>query len=977
MQIKENTKQHTAITYTNGPLLIIAGAGTGKTHVLVEKITHLIKKEHAKPHEILALTFTEKAAREMEERVDRAVPYGYFQMWISTFHSYADQILKDEISHIGLDQGYHLMTQAQSVLFLRQHLFSLALKYFRPLGNPEKFLFALLQHFSRLRDEYISPQEYIHWADGLEESGETSLEEKEKYQELAYAYQAYQNLKIKYGYMDFDDLMYYLLQVFEKRPSVRDAYKKQFRYVLVDEFQDTNIAQYLLIKQLCPPAEHPSLTVVGDDSQAIYKFRGASLSNILTFMHDYPDAAQVTLTKNYRSYQAILHHSHQLIQHNNPDTLEHRLGISKKLISHRKEKKGDVSFTFHEKGEQEAETVVKQIAKLHQEDNKTFSDCAILVRAHNHADMFMSALYRAGIPYRFLGPGALFKQSEIKDLIAYLMVLNDINDSVSFYRVLTMNIFKMDGKDTAALISFARRVNLSLFEAVDIYCRMTQEDTIPEELQIYKQYLPLLTVFSRQTLFQLDSLVRSHLEKMKSHSAGEILYDFFQETGYIDLFTSDISEKNERIIKNINMFFNRLKALETEQADVSVPAVVDYLRLALEMGESPHAEEVDMTEYNAVNILTVHSSKGLEFPIVFLPQLTKGRFPTTQKREKLPIPAALIKETLPEGDYHIQEERRLFYVALTRAQDKVFLSASKFYTGGKRERKVSPFVGETIGQEALANTLLLKEEQKEQLSIFDFKPVKEPIVAKKQPRLHTFSYSQLETFQRCPLQYKYMYILKVPTPHSGALAFGEAIHTALQHFYEAYRKDPSVRLDTLLRFYEQAWIPVGYASKKEQQEKKQAGKKMLTEFYKTFHHPHISIRGIEQNFKIPLTKGIYLSGKMDRVDDKGEGKIEIVDYKTGKKPDEKKLAKNLQFGLYALAAHSKGVYDKPLTDIMLTFYYLQEREKVSFTKTSEEIGAVQEQVLKTIESIKESDFSPKVGPWCAFCPFKMICEAWG
>jgi DNA helicase-2/ATP-dependent DNA helicase PcrA len=1020
----QNPQQQNAITHTEGPLLIIAGAGTGKTYALVEKIKHLIKEEKAKPNEILALTFTEKAAREMEERVDRALPYGYFQMWISTFHSFADQILKDEISHIGLDPGYRLLTQAQSILFLRNNLFSLNLKYFRPFGNPEKFLYALLQHFSRLRDEYISPEEYVSWvksldntpgsktnrarypftnafggtpfrvemggSNGVRKSGikrskknnnqaltdQISQEEIDKYHELAHAYQTYQKLKIQHGFMDFDDLMYYLLEVFEQRPSVLDQYKTQFKYFLVDEFQDTNIAQYILIKHLCPPADKPNLTVVGDDSQAIYKFRGASLSNILAFMQDYPDASQVTLNRNYRSYQTILDHSYRLIQNNNPDTLEHRLGISKQLIADRKGTKGDVQFAFHEKVDMEAEYVAQEIIRITKEDKRSFSDCAILVRANNHADPFMTALYRNGIPYRFLGPGSLFKLPEIKDLIAYLNVLHDINDSVSFYRVLSMDLFKMDGKDIAALTSFARKVNISVFEAVDIYCRMEIEDDIPEEFAAYRPHLPILTLFTKGSLRQIVDLVRRHLNMMKSHTAGQILFDFFQESGYIDLFTSERSEKNDRIIKNISSFFDKLKSFESENTDASVPAVVDYIRLALEMGESPHAEEIDMTEYDAVNILTVHSSKGLEFPVVFLPNLTKGRFPTTQRREKLPIPDALVKETLPEGDYHLQEERRLFYVGLTRAQDMVYLSASKFYAGGKRERRVSPFVTETIGEEAFNNTLLLKQEEQDQLSIFDFKPVKEPVVKQKQAKLHTFSYSQLETFQRCPLQYKYQYILKVPTPPSGALAFGESIHTALQHFYEHYQNDPSIGVDTLLQIYEQAWIPVGYASKKEHQMKKKTGREMLKRYVQTFHHPHLSVMGVERNFKIRLDDGIYLTGKMDRVDNKGDGRIEIIDYKTGSKPDDKKLAKNLQFGIYALAATSKGLYNKQASDVTLTFYYLQDMEKVSLTKTTEEIAAVKQNVLETIDTIQTSDFTPKVGLWCDFCPFKMVCEAW-
>jgi len=287
-----NKEQQQAVKYNQGPLLIIAGAGTGKTSVIVEKIKFLVKKKLAKPEQILALTFTEKAASEMEERVDKAMPYGYFQMNISTFHAFADQILKENGYQIGLSPSFRLMTEAETILFLQKNLFLFKLKYFRPLGNPNKFLEALLQHFSRLRDEDISPEEYIRFVKNQrskikDQKENDELLEKKKYFELVEAYETYQKLKLKEGLMDFADLVYYLLHLFRKRPNILRRYQQQYPFVFVDEFQDTNISQYLLIKLLCPAKKNPRLTVVGDDSQAIYKFRGASVSNIISFMKDY------------------------------------------------------------------------------------------------------------------------------------------------------------------------------------------------------------------------------------------------------------------------------------------------------------------------------------------------------------------------------------------------------------------------------------------------------------------------------------------------------------------------------------------------------------------------------------------------------------------------------------------------------------------------------------------------------------------
>lgn len=325
-----NNQQKQAVEYHQGPLLIIAGAGTGKTTVIINKIEDIIKNNLAKPEEILALTFTEKAAYEMEERLDKKLPYGYFQMTIDTFHGFADQILKQEIINIGLSNNYKLLTETEAIIFFKKNLFQFDLNFYQPVSNPEKFIENLINHFSRLKDENISPNEYLNW---VKNNKELTPEEKEKYLELAFAYEKYQKLKIKNELFDFSDLIFYLIQLLKNRPMILKEYQKRFKFILVDEFQDTNIAQYELIKLLAPPKINPKLTVVGDDSQAIYKFRGASVSNILTFMKDYPQAKQITLLKNYRSNQEILDKSYQLIKANDPDTLEAKLGISKKLIA--------------------------------------------------------------------------------------------------------------------------------------------------------------------------------------------------------------------------------------------------------------------------------------------------------------------------------------------------------------------------------------------------------------------------------------------------------------------------------------------------------------------------------------------------------------------------------------------------------------------------------------------------------------------
>jgi DNA helicase-2/ATP-dependent DNA helicase PcrA len=881
------------------------------------------------------------------------------------------------MSHIGLNPGYKLMTEAEAVVFMRRHLFKLDLKYFRPLGNPNKFIESLLKHFSRLREEHITPDEYLIWA--KKDRTEESLEEKEKNLELAGAYKAYDALKIQEGYLEFSDLLSYTLHLFEKRPSILRKYQEQFKYVFVDEFQDTNIAQYLLVKLLCPPAKNPHLTVVGDDSQSIYKFRGASISNILNFMKDYPKAKQITLNKNYRSYQDILDSSYNVIQHNNPDTLESQLGISKKLISHSGNQKEIVQYYLAENSEAEAEHVVQEILAQKKKNDYSFSDFALLVRANNHADVFLNTFARNGIPYRFLGPGMLFKQPEIKDLIAYLHVLYDIEDSVSLYRVLCMDLFGLDVKDLTSLNAFAKKTNLPLFQAIYIFLSFTETEWFQPEFEVYKKFVPIVLEFTKTELIKIMKMIKRHLALLHKESAAQILFYFLEDTEYLKKIVAYKTEKEEKIAQNITKFFNKLKSFESANQDGSVSAVVEWIKMSMELGESPSANDMDVAMYDGVNILTNHGAKGLEFPVVFLVNLSTGRFPTYEKKETLPIPVDLIKETLPKGNYHLQEERRLFYVGMTRAKNQLFLSSALTYGEGKRERKVSPFVIEAIGEKAVEKTMSLKKEENTQFSLFDFESLRKPqgiSAGNKGLFLKNFSYSQLESFRTCPLQYKYQYILKVPTQTNAAASFGDTIHRTLQQFYQEFINDNTIGKDRIIEILHSLWTPVGYASQSHEKRMKKEGEDLLKKYIETLHNPHVSIRGLEKLFKIRVNADIFLTGKIDRVDNKPNGGIEIIDYKTGKKPDEKELKKSLQLSIYALAAMDKGLYNQELEKVTLTFYYLQDMTKVSMQRTPEDIAKVTEQVEKDVVEIRKNDFPAKKGPWCSYCPFRMICEAW-
>ncbi len=969
--LKLNKEQIDAIKFGKGPLLIIAGAGTGKTTVVTERIKYLILGKHAKPSEILALTFTEKAAREMEERVDIGLPYGYTQMWIMTFHSFCDRVLRREALHIGLDPRYKLMSEAESIQLLRKNLFKLDLNYFRPLGNPTKFISGLLQHFSRLQDEDINPSEYNAWVNSKFKITNSKLSEeyeveRGKFMELAKVYKAYDELKVQEGVMDFGDLIIKTLKLFRDRPNILSEYQKQFRYVLVDEFQDTNYAQNELTKLLA--GKNGNINVVGDDDQSIYRFRGAAVSNIIQFRSSYPKTKVVVLTKNYRSTQEILDRSHDLIKFNDPDRLEVVEKIDKRLKSQITKDGNEIKFIHADRVENEADQIAKQIVKLNSDDSYKWGDIAILVRANNHAEPITRALGRNGIPYQFLGPGRLFKQPEIIDLISYLKVLYDFEDSVAFYKVLSNDYFDINSRDIAAMGNFSRKYNISLFETSEKIDEVVVGDETKEKVK------------------KLLGIIKKHLSLIKKETAGQILYYYLEDTGLIQKLLSPSSVEAESRAKNISKFFDKLKTYEVDNEDATVPAVVDWLDLSMELGESPLATNEDWTEVNAVNIMTVHSAKGLEFPVVFIANLVSQRFPSMERREQIPIPEEIIKEVLPVGDFHLEEERRLFYVAMTRAKERLYLTAADYYGEGKREKKLSPFIFEALGQNL--ESRISNSDKTKQLSFLDYEPHKIQNSKFQIPKLKIdyLSFSQIETFETCPMHYKLRYILKVPTKPSASQSFGTAMHAALKDFYSEIlnskfqipnSKNTNEKL--IFELLEKNWIKEGYSSKKHETEFFNKGKLYLSGFIKTGFDPKNLPIALEQPFVIPLGKDLKIGGKVDRVDTFSDGSIEIIDYKTGATiPSQSEVDKNLQLSFYALAATKiqEPPFGKTPDKIKLSLYYLDSQEKISTVRTAKQLEDAVKEIYKVRDEIEKSDFKCSSHMFCQMgCEFSLFCKS--
>jgi DNA helicase II / ATP-dependent DNA helicase PcrA len=944
-KITINEPQTQAINHTCGPLLVVAGAGTGKTRVITERIKHLIQDENIKPQEILALTFTEKAAHEMVTRVGDVMPLGYEEPWIYTFHSFADRILKTEALEIGLDPSYKIMSTPDQWLLVRKNLFKFNLKYFRPLGNPTKFIGAILKFISRLQDENITQEELNSFTQKFD--GDT--EEKSRWTELTEFYKKYAELKLSHSKMDFGDLILWLIRLFKERPLVLKKYQTQFKHVLVDEFQDTNYAQYELIKMLFPNAVNTtdrSLIVVGDDSQSIYKFRGAAVSNILEFMRDYPSAQMVTLLQNYRSTQSILDPSYKLVQNNNPDTLESKLGISKELISE-VSKSGLKPQVFQtETVEDEVELVVSKILEiLAKEPQYTYKDIAILARANNHLDPFLLALRKYGLPYQLVGNRGLYDREEVRDLMALLKIIVDQSDGVSLYRALNISTLEIPFNVIAELLALSRLKKEDFWLTI----KNSKDENVINFCQIVTQYQQAIT----------------------KSTPTQFVYNLANSVNYMGQFLKEENVENQLSLNNLNLFLEKVKKFEVDyrsekRTNPNIIDFIDYMELMIEAGENPAQAEIE--DIDTINLLTVHASKGLEFPVVFMVNLVSDRFPTRDKSDPIKIPDELIQESLPTGDEHIQEERRLFYVGMTRAQKYLFLTLAKNY-GGKREKTPSGFIQETgLATEFIETDSIKKARSQE--SLFGVNSgFREPRAEKIKDFSPAFlSYSQVDTFLNCPLQYKYAYILKIPTPPNNALSFGTTIHDTLRDFHSKLMFNGNVTLEDVLATYEKSWQPLGYLDENHRSLQFEAGKRLLENYYNTNKNIKAKHKALEKPFNIKID-GIKFYGRIDRIDELEDGTIEIIDYKTGNPKTQKDVDKDSQVAFYAIAAKEA----LGLKADKLSLYFVESNEKISTTRTEKQLEEKKQEVTEVINRIRSGNFAATPGMQCNWCDYSEIC----
>ena len=1318
---KLNSRQKEAVTHESGPLLIVAGAGTGKTTVLINRLAHLVLDKGLSTEEILLLTFTEKSAGELEARADTLLPYGYVDLWIHTFHGFCERILREHALDIGLAADFKLLSSTEQWILIKKNLSRFNLDYYKPLGNPTKFISELLRHFSRLKDEDVSAIDYL-------ETAAKSLEEDElevkRLKELAGAYQTYNELLLENNFLDFGDLIVFTLKLFRTRPNILSAYQKQFKHIMVDEFQDTNWAQYELVKMLALPGNN--LTVVGDDDQclpgdalittrgrskrikdikigdevatavgkgylsyspvehvnktkkkcklitfklksgkkitvtdnhklfaftprisskkyyyvylmfkqelgwrmgmtndlatrlrlergadsitpvgcydsleearfnevllslkygiptscfqerdgimdkkvwseklyqvlkvddgvrllsqdknldlnhppyilqavkrgsksriviglemccrnnrskydkngfldhpqiqhslyletsdvkviaklkklnlsvtaakkgkrvritstdlaylgavakkiqqevggfvevkmniatnkekylkalvipaknifpgmslpivsdkglvyeeithrtekektetvydlevsrthnfiadgiavhnSIYKFRGASISNIMQFKDDYKQAKELVLVDNYRSRQEILDYSYEFIKHNNPNRLEEKLHIDKQLKSganFESKETAAVRYLQFNRGEEEVSFVASQIADLYEQKKGEWLDFAILVRANDTADAYVKELTRLGIPNQFVSLKGLYFKEIILDCLAYLRLLDNYHESSALFRVLNMAAFKVSHLDIITINKFAKHKVWSLFEALKNISA-----------------IPNISETGRTNIDKLLELLDKHSKLVADSEPSKIFLRFAYDSGLVASYDFD---RDQEIFSYLNQFYQKIKKFEDTLPASRLNDFMQLMDLELEAGEVG-ALRLDFSDNDTVKIMTVHAAKGLEFKYVFLVNIVDKKFPTISRSEKISIPDNLVKEKITGGkDAHIEEERRLFYVAITRAKEELFITGAKDY-GGAREKKPSPFISEMkldIFEVGADQDFSNKLELIRDLERLD---QKEPERLEKLVLPDKFSFSQLAAFSTCPLQYKFAFVLKIPAPTDKAsLIFGRVLHNVLHDFLEPLESAGSVQdslfnkpktaltEEKLLELYEERWQADGYGSKEEREKYYQKGQKILKTFWtnlKTDGLPEIIF--LEKSFTFKVGDGI-IKGAIDRVDKLPDGTLEIIDYKTGNPKEKLEYADKRQLILYKIFLEEflKIKVSK------LSYYYLEGTYKTSFEAKEKDVEKLRQEVLDEITEIKKGNFPPNPSELCKYCDFRDICQ---
>jgi DNA helicase-2/ATP-dependent DNA helicase PcrA len=965
-----NEEQRAAVRHGEGPLMVVAGAGTGKTRVITERIRHLLESQpELTGSEILGLTFTDKAAAEMKRRVVESAGERGKAVVLGTFHAFCAQLLTE------LNPNLRTLDKVDHWILLRRNLPRLKLERYRHLSEPGQFLGDFVDFFSRCQDELVSPEEYQAYADALARRYEHDRDSLAEDERALHEEEAAKQVEIARAYRESEallrerNLMTFGMQLMDTVVRLRSdaehlaTLRARFRYILVDEFQDTNVAQLELLWLL--GGEHRNLVVVGDHRQAIYRFRGASFGSFAIFLEKYAgteaaarERVQLPLRRNYRSVARILRVANRVEQHLSAPG--HILKDLRDAALVPEKHEGErIRIVTLPSTEEEARWVASEIERLHRAGAR-WRSMAVLYRMHTHRERLVEELKRRGIPF-VIRNLSILNHRLVRDVLAYLRLIANERDDVACARALAAPAWGLSPENLARLAERAAK---------------SRGSSIWETLQAAQGEL-FAAENSRASAGGFVALVTELRKRARRIPAIELLDELLGQ-----LEVGVVAGADDR------KYVARLRNFVAEWQQKSETGKLQELAEYLDYFEQANGQiNLEEESGDAVQLMTVHAAKGLEFDRVFVLRLVNGGFPARERPRVLEFPAALMKESLPAGDFHIQEERRLFYVALTRARDLLTLT-----TVVHKRSKPSPFLDDILMDPALQRrdvqqlapartaespateapaTEILFGEERASARVFSRiaewaesyrPPVAEPL---------QLSASAIETFNFCPQKFLFGQAWKIRTGPRAAMSFGNVMHTTIKEFIGQLRKGRKLSFDEVAEIYNREWSSAGYEDSYQEEEYKKDGLEQLRAFHSTALENPPDVIAQERQFDLPLENDVVLSGRIDQVNRVGERAVEIVDYKTGKPKVEKQAKNDLQLGVYALAARELLDWDP----VRLIFYNLQNNETIATARDAKQLAAVQSVAQETAAEIRAGQFPPKKGYACKNCDFRLLCPA--
>jgi len=1009
-----NEKQQEAVEHLDKPLFVFAGPGTGKTKVATNKLAYLIKEKGVKPNEILALTFSNKAAQEMETRLRELLP-GIPNLRISTIHSFCNELLNENALEYGINADNPVFTDEYQQAFFLEHLDDLELEAFEVPTRPIELAQVFQKTITRFKQENITVErleEYLKSQDKggakvkekataptkkkgkakTEDEDDEEAERLAQLRDIAKAYRAYEEFKATKGLLDFGDMQLRALQLLEDRPLIYKRYQKLFKYLIVDEFQDTDFIQLRLLFKL---ASQGNVTVVGDDDQSIYRFRGAYLTNMREFDEFYTKLGmkpyRTVLDVNYRCTKSIQRVATNLIG-NNHDRED-------KEITTKKGEGAPVIVTFYKTDTDQAVGIIRRIQELH-EKGVPWDEMAVLVRRRVDANPIVEMFERTGVPFEMLGSRELFREPVIRIVVAYLRVLEDPERNQPSLGLLLMR---------------------------------PRHGILPGEVQKLGRYAKDRQTSLWDALRAIESFEGDKAPFLEFRKGLDHLFEIKGESGLLelvrailfgkDLFRAEVAKNGRHNIRCLNRFLEMTMEFLQIYPEATLEGFLTHIEALTDLGIE---EEMDGPTSGRVHLLTIHGSKGMEFPYVFIPCLNKDKIPSRYKAYKIDVPAELADGIPPKGtpeELHLQEERRLLYVGITRGKDQVYLSYCQRYTERKTDSQPSMFLDEILkdtkgikvesaeeSQEELEEVSMDKEEAlhrhihinlergewqkaldaitvlakdkgakipalkiRPELDVDEYMKglkILEQVPEEEHLKDAQYSPSKLRAYDECPKKYWFQHVLGIPGEMKTFFELGSLVHEVIEKISVQIKEGSKVNEKEALAILDSLWVPSVYDSKEKEKQDRVEAEEMVRKFLVHQAIKKGKILDIETWVDFEL-EGRRIHGRVDRVDDLGDV-LEVIDYKTSKsKTSRPQLKEDFQMGVYKLGI--EAAYGKKV--VRVGHWYLRMDEEWMVELTDTETAAIKERALTIIKSIEEKKYDTTPGyDACRYCDYQELCD---